>query len=247
MKYSRQRHGEEGEAGHERWLVSYADFITLMFAFFAVLYATSEKDLSKSREFQESIKRFLIKAGGSAAGGDPQVRQADKHATAIEPPIQTFQRSKPESEQILTQTEQLVEAKFTPAERNKYIQDVGADEWGVRIVVNAGALFPEGREKFKAEALPFVNGLGEILARAGSKILIEGHVAKGEKGAYASTWHFASARAINFLRFLQAGQKLRMDQLAVSSYADSRPLYTDAPRSAFNSRLEIVVLNPDLD
>ena len=51
----RKRH-EEHE-NHERWLVSYADFITLLFAFFAVLYATSQADLEKQQEFQESVNK----------------------------------------------------------------------------------------------------------------------------------------------------------------------------------------------
>ena len=73
---------DDREAGHERWLVSYADFITLMFAFFAVLYATSEKDLAKSKEFQDSIKRYLIKAGSFGESGQ-QVNQGEKNNTLL--------------------------------------------------------------------------------------------------------------------------------------------------------------------
>lgn len=248
MRRRYDQHGEEGEAGAERWLVSYADFITLMFAFFAVLYATSEKDLSKSREFQESIKRFLIKAGGSGgSGGDPQINQAEKHTTPIEPPIPTFQRAKPESEQVLTQVEQMIEAGFTTDERRRYIQDVTSDEWGVRVILNAEALYPPGSDKFKEGALTVVNKFADLLTRSKSKLLIEGHVTKEEKGPFRSTWDFAAARAVNFLRYLQAKRSLRPEQLAATSYGDSRPLFENPKQIAMNSRLEIVLLNPELE
>src|SRR3954464_862908 len=63
---ARKKHEEEHE-NHERWLVSYADFITLLFAFFTVLYATSQHDVSKAQEFQRSIQkafRSFIDFGG---------------------------------------------------------------------------------------------------------------------------------------------------------------------------------------
>src|ERR1700677_4793849 len=53
---SKKKHEEEHE-NHERWLVSYADFITLLFAFFVILYATSQQDASKAKEAQKSIQR----------------------------------------------------------------------------------------------------------------------------------------------------------------------------------------------
>src|SRR5580658_4747713 len=63
---AKKKHEEEHE-NHERWLVSYADFITLLFAFFTVLYATSQHDVSKAQEFQRSIQkafRSFIDFGG---------------------------------------------------------------------------------------------------------------------------------------------------------------------------------------
>src|ERR1035438_767198 len=63
---AKKKHEEEHE-NHERWLVSYADFITLLFAFFTILYATSQRDVSKAQEFQRSIQkafRSFIDFGG---------------------------------------------------------------------------------------------------------------------------------------------------------------------------------------
>src|SRR4051812_33167997 len=89
-------HEEVEESGQDRWLVSYADFMTLMFAFFAVLYATSQKDVEKSKEFQDSIKRYLIKAGSFGETG-AQLNQGKRANSPIEPPIETFNPEKIEA------------------------------------------------------------------------------------------------------------------------------------------------------
>src|SRR3989344_8484573 len=141
----RDPHEEGGSS--ERWLISYADFITLMFAFFAVLYATSEKDLEKSKEFQESIKRYLIKAGSFGESGQ-QIQQGEKNNAVIEPPIQTYKNGRPEPMELLDQAETFIETKLTAEERKKYITDISADDWGVRISLPSVALFSNHSEKF---------------------------------------------------------------------------------------------------
>lgn len=237
-------HEEHGNS-NERWLVSYADFITLMFAFFAVLYATSEKDLSKSKEFQESIKKYLIKAGSFGESGQ-QINRGEKNNTAIEPPIQSFRDSKPEAVQMLDAVETFIEAGLTKEERQKYVQDVVADDWGVRVVLKSSAVFGTRSDKFKEDALPFLKKIAEMFAKTKRKLLVEGHVAKGETGTFGSTWEFASARAINMTRFVQKTQGLDANQFAVASLADSKPIF-DGANAPKNSRLEIVVLNQDME
>src|SRR6185436_8361092 len=97
MKYEEY---EEKDAGQDRWLVSYADFITLMFAFFAVLYATSVKDVEKTKEFQDSVKRYLIKAGAFGESG-AQMNQGNKNNSPIDSPIQTYNPPHPETATVL--------------------------------------------------------------------------------------------------------------------------------------------------
>ena len=56
----------ETEENSERWVVSYADFMTLLLAFFVVLFATSQRDADKSKKFEESVKKYLMNFGGGA-------------------------------------------------------------------------------------------------------------------------------------------------------------------------------------
>lgn len=239
------RREEDTEAGHERWLVSYADFITLMFAFFVVLYATSEKDLSKAEEFQESMKKYLIKAGSFGESGQ-QINQGEKNNELIEPPIQTFRPSKPETVAALDQAEQFIERSFSETERKKYIADVSADEWGVRITLISGAVYAPGSTKFTPEAMEFVRKLSALLPLTKRRLLIEGHALAGETGGMASPWDFASARAVNMLRYLQKSQSLKPNTLVAASFGDSRPVY-EGVNAAKNSRIEVVLLNQDME
>jgi chemotaxis protein MotB len=236
---------EDKENSNERWLVSYADFITLMFAFFAVLYATSVKDVEKTKEFQESIKKYLIKAGAFGESG-AQMNQGTKNNSAIEPPIQTFNPSKPETGKTLDEAEAFIEDRVNKADRKKYILDVAADDWGVRLTIPANVVFSPNSDKFRPEAMPFIINLSELIAKTKRKVLIEGHVLANEKGSFNSTWDFASARAVNMVRFIQTKQKMASSQLAAASLGDSRPIFQNEKRG-LNSRLEIVLLNDDLD
>jgi len=229
----------------DRWLVSYADFITLMFAFFAVLYATSVKDIEKTKEFQESIKRYLIKAGAFGESG-AQMNQGTKNNSPIDSPIQTFNPTKPETVAVQDEAEVYFESHLTKEERRKYITDIAADDWGVRIIIPSSTLFSGNSEKFREDALPFINKLSELAAKTKRKILVEGHVAEKETGTFKSTWEFASSRSVNMVRFIQTKQHMSASQLASATLGDSRPLYQNEKKS-LNSRLEIVLLNPDFE
>lgn len=239
----KQEHSEEG-ASHERWLVSYADFITLMFAFFAVLYATSEKDMEKAKEFQDSVKKYLIKAGSFGESGQ-QINQGQKNNSPIEAPIETFKDGRPETVAMLDQAESFVESQLSEAERKKFIADISADDWGVRIVIPSNALYASQSEKFREEALPFIGKLSELLAKTKRKVLIEGHVNQGETGTFRSTWDFSSARAVNLLRYMQKKQNISPSHLAAASLGDSRPAVNGKAKQ--NSRVEIILLNADME
>lgn len=245
MRKDRRRDNHEEEVSHERWLISYADFMTLMFAFFVVLYATSNRDTEKTKEFQESIKKYLIKAGAFGETGQ-QINQGQKNDTPIEPPIQTYRDTKPEAAAMLDQAEAYLESNLNKEEMKKYVQDIGADDWGVRIIIPASVLYAPQSEKFRPEAMAFVEKLSGLLADSKRKILIEGHVSAGETGNARSTWEFASSRAVNLLRFIQKKQDLPGDRLIAASLADTRPLFTGDKKTGENSRIELVLLNQDL-
>ena len=245
MRRREQDHSEDSHGSNDRWLVSYADFMTLMFAFFAVLYGTSVKDVEKTKEFQDSVKRYLIKAGGFGESG-AQLNQGTKNNSPIDSPIVTFNPTKTETLSTLDEAEAFVDSKLNKEDRKKYILDVAADDWGVRISIPNAAVFAANSDKFKPEAMAFITKLSDLLAKTKRKVLVEGHVGADETGSFKSTWEFASARSVSLVRFIQQSQHLEPSKLASATLADSRPLNKSAEPSV-NSRLEVVILNPDFE
>jgi chemotaxis protein MotB len=235
---------EEGSPGQERWMVSFADFITLMFAVFAVLYATSTKDIEKTKEFQESIKRYLIKTGAFGGTGD-KINQGEKYTNPIEPPIQTFNQANPLSREAFDEAEKYLEEELTEAERKKYVLDVSLEELGVRLILTGPLIYAPHSTKFREEAVPFLEKLGGLLSRLGRRVLVEGHYSESSAlpSVYPSAWEFSGARATALVRYLVKRHKMGPTMFMPVSYGGSRPIEKG---NAPHDRVELVILTEDL-
>lgn len=242
MKRAAQQ-AEESDNNQERWLVSYADFITLMFAFFVILYATSERDVEKTKNFQHAIEKYLIKAGAFGESGS-KINQGEKNFSVIAPPIQTFRQNSPDDTKMFETIQQKIETQFTEAERKKYLMDLEPEDKGVRITISSRALFGGQAAKFTPEAMEFIDHLGEIIRDQKKPVMVDGHVSSNEHGAYASSWDLASARAVNLVRYISKKYDLPENQFATSSYGASRPLYSSGDLGR-NDRLEILMYYKD--
>lgn len=239
----RRRGAGHGEgAGHERWLVSYADFITLLFAFFTVLFATSERNIEKTQEFQESLKRYLIKAG-SFGGSGSQIHQGEKHDQVIDSPLPTYKSSRPQDVEVTEVTERQVEEALTKKDRESYLIDLFSDDLGVRIVVRGAELFPEGQSRFKKEALPFLNRLAEMFKKIDRRLLIEGHVDERFDNADLAGFNLAQHRTLQIARYFSKAHQLSANKMATLSFGSNRPLSSD--KASLNNRVEFVVLFDD--
>lgn len=242
MRKRARRNSHEEGAGHERWLVSYADFITLLFAFFTILFATSERNLEKTQEFQESIKKYLIKAGAFGGSGG-QVNQGEKNNQIIDSPLPTYKSSRPQDTEVTEATEQELEKALTREDREKYLIDLHSDELGVRIVVKGEQLFPEGQKKFKRGALPFLERLGNLFKKIDRRILLEGHVDSRFDNEQLDEVDLAQGRTLQVAKYLSRVHRFPKDKIATVSFGSSRPLSSD--KSLLNNRLEFVVLYDD--
>lgn len=241
----RSNQHDEHENNHERWLISYADFITLMFAFFVILYATSERDAEKTKKLQQSIEKFLIKAGSFGETG-AKIEQGEKNFSVIEPPLQTFRQNTADDTKLLDSIQAKLEQKFSEAERKKYLIDLFPEEKGVRIILAGRQIFSGDSAKFSPASMDFVNHLGQVLHDEKKPIMIEGHVGRGQQGGYASSWDLASARSVNLLRYF--GKKFSMDdsRMAVTTFGASKPIAKTGDLSK-NNRLELLVYYKDAE
>lgn len=237
----------EEHENHERWLVSYADFITLLFAFFVVMYATSTQNVEKEKKFENSIRAQFSMAGG--AGNVAQVGTGAGGGSRgdVIDPVDLIQRRDVRNEELEEYVIRLLDKNMSAEERSKAVSGVRFDNIGVRISLNAANFFPPGSADLKRPAFESLNKVAKILKLANRNVIIEGHTddlpVVGNK--FASNWELASLRATSVLRYLIKVHKISPARLSAMSYADQRPIVqntTEENRNQ-NRRIEILIIN----
>ncbi len=240
MSRSLRKKKHEEHENHERWLVSYADFITLLFAFFVVLYATSSQNQEKEKKFEDSIRaNFNIASSDTKPNMGPAVGQ-------VFDPFDMIQKRNVRNEDLEESITRILKKNMTDEERLSAIESVDRDQQGVRITLAANNFFPSGSTKLRMQALQSLDKIAKILKLSKRSIVIEGHTDdQGVNGNADSNWELASLRATSVVRYLIKYQQLDGRKLSAASYADQRPIVpndSEANRTK-NRRIEILILN----
>lgn len=245
----RRRH--EDHENHERWLVSYADFITLLFAFFVVMYATSTNNVDKQKEFENSVRvnlRLSSSGGGEKSSGAPDAGEIiAEHLQGTEGPQGFPQKGK--SAEAADYTTRYLNKQLSADAQKSLGMQIRHDAVGVRVSLAASAVFPEGEYKMKRTALETLNKLGELLKQTDKKVIIEGHTDDQaiESANVPSNWELGSLRATSVVRYLIKYQNIDPKRLAAISYADQKPLVpNDSPEHrAENRRIEVLIVTDE--
>jgi len=247
LEPKRHQPHEEHE-NHERWLVSYADFITLLFAFFVVMYATSNNDQKKQESFQESVRTNLKLVGGGGPGDQSGAHDGNVGGTDAGDSFVNLEgfpsRGGPEEVKEFLNRE--MDKKLEAGDKEK-IQELRHDALGVRIELASSQFFLPGGVKLKLNALKTLDRIAAILKLTDRKIVIEGHTDSqpiGKDAGFESNWELASLRATSIVRYLIKYHEIDPSRLSAISYADTRPLddnKTEAGR-ARNRRIEIYLI-----
>ena len=251
MSENKKKH-EEHE-NHERWLVSYADFITLLFAFFVVMYATSTNNQDKQKSFEKSVRVNLKLTGGSgngsqnSDGGEGLLGSGSESKDALIP-LEGFPRGKGPAE-TADYVNRFVEKKTDEDTKSK-IQEIKHDSVGVRIALASAQFFNVGGTKLKVTALKALDQIAEVLKDNDRRIIIEGHtddmpIAKND--FFETNWELGALRASTIVRYLIKYHKIDPSRLAAISYADTKPIATNETEEgrAKNRRIEIYIVLDD--
>jgi chemotaxis protein MotB len=234
---------------HDRWLVSYADFITLLFAFFVVMYATSTNNVEKQKEFENSV-RVNLKLSANEKSETPLPDAGAVIAEYIqgkEGPDSFPQKGSPgEAADFATR---YLSKKVDQATMKELGLEVRHDAVGVRVSLAASAFFAPGDYKLKRSSLKILNQLSELLALTDKKVIIEGHTDNQaiSSSIVSSNWELGSLRATSVVQYLIKYQKIDPRRMAAISYADQKPIApndTEADR-AKNRRIEILLVTAD--
>lgn len=240
----RKKRHEEHES-HERWLVSYADFITLLFAFFVVLYATSNVNIEKQKDFEDSIK-LELKFAGQGSGSDGN--SLDQVMAELIMPIGNFPRSGGPKE-VADYVERSLDKSMEGDQKKKAIQDIYHDGVGVRIALAASTFFNPGSAKLKFSSLKSLDKVAEVLKSHERRIIVEGHtdnIPISDK-QFASNWELAGNRASAVVRYLVKYHDLNPKRFISISYGDQKPIVPNdtSEHKAMNRRIELFIITDD--
>lgn len=245
LKTRKNRKHDEHE-NHERWLVSYADFITLLFAFFVVMYATSSQNEGKEKEFEDSIKLNFHMVGRGGTDSDPNDIQ--NALAELVMPLGSFPK-KGGPREAQDYVERSLDKSMSSADKKAAVQDIYHDAVGVRVALTASTFFQPGSAKLKVEALPSLDKVADILKSNDKRVIVEGHTDDSpiEGALYPSNWELAGGRSTAVVRYLVKVHKLNPKRFVSISYGDQKPIVpndTDEHK-AMNRRIEILIVTDD--
>ena len=271
-----RRRRQEVHVNQERWLVSYADFITLLFAFFVVMYSISQVNDSKYRvlsdTFIEAFNRPIDAQTESDAQDNPSpsdtiISPIDMGHTAMEPASgdqSTATGDKPhapsdkevhdpgnpiKTSDELTQISDLVTEKFSQLINEQLIQ-VSSNELWLQIELKDSILFSSGSADTSEQAQKIFDEIATILKAYSNPVQVEGFTdnipIKSVK--YPTNWELSTARASAIVKYL-ASKGVAPERLSAVGYGEYQPIATNETEQgrAQNRRVTIMVAKRKMD
>ena len=233
-------------ANHERWLISYADFITLLFAFFVVMFASSQVDKKKADQVSQSVQTALEQGAQASAKQyvprgieDPKGRGGSEKAS-----------SKSESPQApaaeLTPSMKFLKTALA-AEIETGKIEVHMEARGLVVSLQEGAFFPSGDDRIIPDSYPSIAKIAAVIEGLHNPVRLEGHTDSIpiHTARFDSNWDLSAARAIAMLNLLAVKFSVPRSRCAIAGYADTIPVDSnDTPQGrARNRRVDVVILN----
>lgn len=246
---ARKKKPEEHE-NLERWLVSYADFITLMFAFFVVMYSLSSLNEGKYRVLSESLMvafqnpSALIKQKPEVAAGQKVIIQPQSAAIIRKPMPDVRTR---QQEQKLKGIAKDVMKVMDPLVKEGQVK-ITQSERGVAIEINASVLFSSGEAKLAPDSIKVLTAVGQVLTQVDNPVQVEGYTDNVpiKSTVFPSNWELSTARASSVVRlFVDNG--VDPERLVAVGYGENHAVDSNdtAEGRARNRRVTVMILNEE--
>ena len=237
----------------DRWLLSYADFITLLFAFFVVLYAISSVDARKFDRISQGMKSAFVDAPNGAQPILVELGLAERGGAAdadIEVSNQQLDGESGEGTQLGLLQDRVERAIGTVMDPNAIEAPVrvARSNRGLVISLAANDFFEPGSSRISEAQIPTLDAISGVLRKIHSPVRIEGHTDDQpiRSRRYPSNWELSTQRATAVVRWLIETANIPAERLAAAGFADVRPLVPNLSEKnrAINRRVEIVILAP---
>ena len=234
---------EEHEEGHdERWLVSYADFITLLMVLFVILYSMGQVNVEKYRRLADSM-HTAFSLGGASQVVDSQINQVggNKEDGSSKPiVVPGIPEGPTQSEEVAGQLTNMLATQNLGSEVS-----VQTNIEGVMISLSEKLIFKEGQVDLPADALPVLNTIAEMLRPIDNKIRLIGHTdnTPSSNPRYPTNWELSLARAMSVANYLMS-VGIAPGRFIVSGQGEYAPVFANDTQEhkELNARVDIIIV-----
>lgn len=233
-----------GGGGDERWLVSYADFITLLMVFFVIMYSIAQVDVKKYKVVAESLRRAF--GGEAAAVVDPSINQSGVGTGDSKPaPVSVPEFPPRQSDTLDVATD--ISSVLNSAGMSSDVA-VNNNAEGVLISISEQLLFQPGSADIQPNAKTVLDRLATMLKTIPNDVRVVAHTdpTPPANPLYPSNWDLSTARAVTIVRYLIEYGGIGPERLTAAGQAEYHPVFpNDTPEHmAFNRRADIVIVYP---
>jgi chemotaxis protein MotB len=244
-------------ANHERWLVSYADFMTLLFAFFVVMFASTQSNKNQAKDISESVRQALehgqfsaaistvLGRGKHEAKNSPvskdasHVKENPPPALAPPPPPQAHP---PDLAKSLDTLQKGLDSDLKTGKLQLRL-----DARGLIISMREKAFFASGDDAIALGSLPMLAKIAAVVQSLPNSVRLEGHTDARpiHTSRFHSNWELSAARSIAMLELLRDRFQIPPSRMAVAGYAENSPVDTNDTEEgrAHNRRVDLVLLS----
>lgn len=234
-----------------RWVISYADFVTMLLALFMVMFATSHMGATKIKDVNKSIQKVFTNQ--SVVQNTKEIN-TDENVKNVEQDVKKEGILEDTGDSILEGKNGILDSEAVMEQIKKDINvdtsvKVLKSDRGVVIRLNDTMLFDPGSAIIKPQAKATLDKISSSLASFENPVLIEGHTdsmpIRTEK--YPSNWELSTARATNIIKYLTQAHKFPPSRLSAVGYGEYMPVEqnTTPQGRAKNRRVDIIVLSSD--
>lgn len=217
----------------ERWLVSYADFITLLFAFFVMLYAIASVNTGKFRVLSNAIV--------AAFTHKKQIRLT--HVIIPKDNMSVSGKATPQVQSVMVQAMQLLVQKSSEKGDMKVVQT----KEGIVLRIQSRLLFRSGHARIRTAAIPVLREIAALLAKSNHEIRVHGYTDNQpiRTRRYPSNWALSTMRAVNVLTRLLEYGSIEPGRMGAAGFGKYRPIASNLTPEGRekNRRVEILVMN----
>jgi chemotaxis protein MotB len=230
------RHKKPHLHNHERWLVSYADLLTLLFAFFVVMFASTQSDHVKAKKISEAVEKAL--RGGSLSPGLASMLKGPRDENSKTPV--------PPPHVDLSAAYQALHTKLNN-EIDREAVRLHMEPRGIVISLSAQVVFPSGGDSIDERVYPIIGKVADVLRTMPNALRLEGHTDSIpiSTARFRSNWELSAARSIAMMRLLRERFGIDHNRMAIVGYADTNAIgdnETEEGRMR-NRRVDIVIVS----